>query len=70
MHKGFAFVDVLQPCVTFNNTFEMYRKKCYELTDYDATNFEAAMKLAYEGDGKIPIGVFYKAQKKTFEEEL
>ena len=70
MHKGFAFVDVLQPCVTFNNTFEMYRKKCYELTGHDATNFEAAMKLAYEGDGKIPIGVFYNVQKKTFEEEL
>ncbi len=25
-HEGFSLVDVLQPCVTFNNTYELYNK--------------------------------------------
>jgi 2-oxoglutarate ferredoxin oxidoreductase subunit beta len=69
LHKGFAFIDVLQPCVTFNNTFPLYREKCYELVDHDVKNFDAALKLAYQTD-KIPIGLFYKVDMPTFEEQL
>ena len=29
LHKGFSFVEALQPCVAFYNTFEFYRKKVY-----------------------------------------
>jgi 2-oxoglutarate ferredoxin oxidoreductase subunit beta len=73
-HKGFALIDVLQPCVTFNklNTWEWYRKRVYKLedTDYNPTNRLAAFQKALEWGDKIPIGVIYRSDRPTFEEQL
>ncbi|MFP3190569.1 MAG: thiamine pyrophosphate-dependent enzyme [Thermoproteota archaeon] len=72
LHKGFALVDVFSPCVTFNklNTYEWFRKRIYKLESigHDPTNFELAIKRAYEFGDKIPIGLFYKAEKPSYEE--
>ncbi len=64
-HKspGFALVDVLQPCVSFNkvNTFAWYKERVEPLpADYDPTNFEAAMAKAEEFGETIPTGVLYR----------
>jgi len=75
-HKGFSFVDVLQPCVTFNkiNTYEWYKKRIYKLeeTNYKPDNRESAIKKAYEEfyDDKLPIGIFFKEEKPSYEEQL
>ncbi len=77
-HKGFALVDVLQPCVTFNklNTYEYFQKRCYKLeeTDHDPTNRDKALLKAHEEEDsnyeKIPIGLFYKENRPTYEELL
>lgn len=73
-HKGFALVDVLQPCVTFNklNTWEWYRKRVYKLegTDYDPTNRLTAFQKALEWGDRIPIGIIYKSDRLTFDEQL
>ncbi|MCD6402923.1 MAG: 2-oxoacid:ferredoxin oxidoreductase subunit beta [Candidatus Aenigmarchaeota archaeon] len=71
-HKGFAFIDVLQPCVTFNDTFKFYRERVYKLeeTGHDPTSFEKALEKAWEWGERIPIGVFYKVEKPTFEEVI
>lgn len=75
-HKGFAFVDVFQPCVTFNklNTYEWFRERVYKLEGHDVTDRWAALKKAYEdsetGYKKVPIGVFYKVEKPTYESLL
>jgi len=72
-HKGFALVDILQPCVSFNhiNTFAWYKKRCYELADtYDPTIFDAAIKLAYEWGDKIPVGVIYRNDRPPFEDHV
>ena len=74
-HKGFAFIDVLQPCVTFNylNTFEYFRERVYKLEDdksFDATNKIEAFKRSLEWGERIPIGLFYKEERKVLEEEL
>jgi 2-oxoglutarate ferredoxin oxidoreductase subunit beta len=71
LHKGFAFIDILQPCVTFNNTFADLRAKCYDMNKegHDSTNFSAAQSKAYETD-RIPIGLFYQTIKQTFEEQM
>lgn len=69
LHKGFAFVDVLQPCVTFNNTYQLYREKVRVLEDHDSTDFDAAWEMALESD-RIPIGLFYQAEKPSFDEQL
>lgn len=69
-HKGFALIDVMQPCVSFNkvNTHAWYRDRCYELPDdYDPTDRLAAFEKALEFEDKIPIGVLYKKDKPIFE---
>lgn len=68
-HKGFSFVEVLQPCVVFNNTYQEYNKKVYDLNaeGHNISNFEAAMKKADEWEEKIPIGIFYETQAQVFE---
>ena len=73
-HKGFALIDVLQPCPSFNrvNTFSWYRERVYKLdqTDYDPTDKTAAFEKAQEWGDRIPIGVIYRHQRPTFEEQL
>ncbi len=62
-HPGFALVDILQPCVSFNkvNTFAWYKKRCQQVPpDHDPTDWQAAMRLAYEWQERIFIGVIYK----------
>lgn len=67
-YPGFALVDVLQPCVSFNkvNTFAWYKKRVQPLPeDYDPTNWEAALKVAHEWGDHIPIGVIYRDDAKV-----
>ncbi|NJB66948.1 2-oxoglutarate ferredoxin oxidoreductase subunit beta [Desulfobaculum xiamenense] len=69
-HEGFALVDVLQPCVSFNkvNTQAWYRERCYELPpEHDPTDRTAAMARAWEFGERIPIGVLYRTDRPTFE---
>lgn len=74
-HKGFSFIDILQPCVTFFNTYKTYNERVYELKSENLTVKEKAMEKinewGYRNDNaRIPIGVFYKIQKPTYEKEL
>ena len=74
-HKGFALIDILQPCVSFNrkNTYSWYRERVYRLeeeSDYDPGNKMAAFVKAQEWGDRIPIGVIYKEDRATFEEQL
>lgn len=72
-HEGFALIDVLQPCVSFNkvNTFAWYKKRCYTLPDeYDATDWQAAMQTAVEWGDKIPLGIIYRNQRTSFEKRF
>lgn len=82
-HKGAAFIDVLQPCVTFNDVYtaEYYRKRVYKLDSLDSWNpvvekpEERYIKLlkayekSFEWGEKIPIGVFYVDETQTTLEE-
>lgn len=76
-HKGFSFVNILSPCPTFNvvDTFEYYRPrissieethkdksdriKAYELT-------ESALDHTVNPEAKVPIGIFYQAEKPVY----
>ncbi len=67
-HRGFALLDVLQPCVTFNriNTWRFYQERCVEIKDHDPADWEKAMRLARQWGDEIPIGVIFKREKPTF----
>jgi len=73
-HRGFALIDILQPCPTFNrqNTFAWFRERVYKLDDqdHDPTNKRAAMEKALEWGDRIPIGLVYTEQRVTFEDRL
>jgi 2-oxoglutarate ferredoxin oxidoreductase subunit beta len=73
LHKGYALVDILQPCVTFNkvNTYAWFKEKVYYLEGtHDSKNREMAFKRASEVD-KLPLGIFYVDDTRpTFEENL
>lgn len=63
-HKGYALIDVFHPCVTFNkiNTFKWYKDNSYKLEDsYDPSNFDEALKLAYDTE-KFALGIIYQAK--------
>lgn len=69
LHRGFSFIDIFQPCVSFNkiNTYDWYEKNTYWLKDHDPTQREAALQKALESF-PFPLGIFYQYQKKTFAE--
>lgn len=73
LHKGFAFVDILQPCIVFHNTTEFIRSHSYKIET--PRIFEEALKYALEWNYnliencKIPLGIFWKEEKETFEEK-
>lgn len=75
-HKGFSLIDVFSPCVTFNhdNTYDWFRPRIYKLdqSNHNPSNLVDALAKAVEDSQtnwqKIPIGLFYQAQKPTYEE--
>jgi 2-oxoglutarate/2-oxoacid ferredoxin oxidoreductase subunit beta len=71
-HKGFAFVDAFSPCVTYNkiNTFDFFRQRVYKLetSGHDPTNLAKAFERSLEWGEKIPIGLFYKTDRPTYED--
>jgi 2-oxoglutarate ferredoxin oxidoreductase subunit beta len=75
-HRGFGFIDILQPCVSFNhvNTFAWYRQRVYDLAfeghnplDPDAARARALEWPAESGDARIPTGILYRAQRAPYE---
>ena len=71
-HKGYALVDIFQPCVVFNkvNTYKWFKANTYELeSSYDSSNLLSAMQKALDND-PIPIGIFYQAESTTFEDQI
>lgn len=74
-HKGFSFIEILQPCITFFDTTDFYNKRVYELKDNDVTSRKEAIKRIQEwnysqDDSKIPLGIFYQNKRPIYEEEL
>jgi len=72
-HKGFALIDILQPCVSFNkiNTFEWYKQRVYSLSeDYNPSDKAKAFEKSLEWGEKIPIGIIYKTTRASYEEQI
>ncbi|HOX28182.1 MAG TPA: 2-oxoacid ferredoxin oxidoreductase, partial [bacterium] len=68
--EGFALLDILQPCVSFNklNTFKWYADRCKELPEkYDPTDRAAALAETQKWGDEIPIGVIYRGKRESFE---
>jgi 2-oxoglutarate ferredoxin oxidoreductase subunit beta len=66
-HRGFAFVQAMSPCPTFNNTFELWRERVVSLpSDHDSGDWLQALAQAHRDDA-IPLGVFFSSLRPTLE---
>lgn len=71
-HRGYALVDVLQPCVTYNrvNTYAWFKENTtYLEASHDPYDRMEALRRAFETE-RLPLGIFYINPKPTFEETL
>jgi 2-oxoglutarate ferredoxin oxidoreductase subunit beta len=76
-HRGYALIDVMQPCVTFMRpmSYAWYRERRYKLEDedHDPSDRMAALECALEfpGGDRIPTGIFYRTESEaSYEEQL
>lgn len=71
-HRGFSFIQVLSPCVTFNalQTYQSLNEMVTEIgPDHDSSDRARAFELALNTNN-IYLGVFYKAERPTFEDRV
>lgn len=69
MHKGFSLLDIFQPCVTFNkvNTYQWFKQNTYYMEgEFDRLK---AFEKSLENE-KLPLGIFYRTDRPTYEENL
>ena len=69
--KGFAFLEVLSPCVTYHDTYPDWNARFYDLDadrEYTAEDRGAAFvkTLALNEEGKIPTGMIYHEDRPCF----
>lgn len=72
-HRGYALVDILQPCVSFNkiNTFAWYKSRVYHLDEtHDPKNLASAMQKAMEWGDSIPTGILYQVEKPVWPDHI
>ncbi len=67
-HKGFAFLNVISPCITFYNTYKVIPPRLAEVPkDHDITNRAKAFELALQTEHTL-LGTLYQETQPTFEE--
>mgnify|MGYP001571249912 FL=1 len=74
-HNGFALVDILQPCVTFNkiNTYKWYRERVYDVnkeSGYNPSDRLKAFEKSLETGNTIPIGLIYRKDKTSYNDAV
>jgi 2-oxoglutarate ferredoxin oxidoreductase subunit beta len=74
-HAGFALIDILQNCVSFNkvNTFAWYRQRVYRVNDdpaYSPADQRTAFTRSREFGDRIPIGIIYRSDRPALDDAL
>lgn len=73
-HRGYALVDILQPCVTWNRhaySYDWFRQRVYKLDEsHDRGDIGEAFHRGLEWGDRIPTGVFFQTSRPSFEEQL
>lgn len=63
-HRGFSFVEILQPCVSFNDFWKI-REEIHDIRE--AESVENALRLCRD---KTACGIFYRKEEETFEDAV
>ncbi len=73
-HKGFALINAISPCVTFNrvNTYDFYRENLVNLDEmpgYDPTDRSLAIRTVIEHN-ELVTGLIFKSDEPSFEAQV
>jgi 2-oxoglutarate ferredoxin oxidoreductase subunit beta len=67
-HKGFSFLQVLSPCVTFYDTYDHFKNIAKPLpTDHDPLDKARAMQFAMD-EQTLHLGLFFKEDRPTYDQ--
>lgn len=71
-HPGFALLNVLQPCVTFNKTqtAKWFLENSYKLEEPGNPRSKMEALQLVVGTEKLPLGVLYRDKRPTYEVSL
>ncbi len=74
-HKGFSFINVFSPCVTYNkvNTYEWFKEhltKLSDIEDYDSSDRELAMRTVMEKEGLVTGIIYQDTETTSYQEKL
>jgi 2-oxoglutarate ferredoxin oxidoreductase subunit beta len=68
-HKGFAFVEAISPCVTFNNTYSSIKARAKNIDEsHNVANMIEALDLALK-ESPLYFGVLYNVRVPTLNEK-
>jgi 2-oxoglutarate ferredoxin oxidoreductase subunit beta len=60
LHPGFAFIEIISPCVTFLDTYALYKQRVAPIPEtHDRTDRMAALALSFDTE-KTYLGIFYQ----------
>lgn len=74
-HKGFSFINVFSPCVTYNkvNTYDWFKEHITKLSSiegYDTTNRTEAMKTVMEHEGLVTGIIYQNEDELSYQEKV
>lgn len=74
-HKGFAFVNVFSPCVTYNkvNTYDWFKENLVSLNDiegYDNKDKKQALNTVVEHNGLVTGIIYQDTEMPSYTEQL
>ncbi|GGH99097.1 2-oxoacid:ferredoxin oxidoreductase subunit beta [Mammaliicoccus vitulinus] len=74
-HKGFSFVNVFSPCVTYNkiNTYDWFKEnltKLADIEDYDHSNKSQAMQTVLEKQSMITGIIYQDKEMPSYESQI
>ncbi|MCJ0951713.1 2-oxoacid:ferredoxin oxidoreductase subunit beta [Mammaliicoccus sciuri] len=74
-HKGFSFVNVFSPCVTYNkiNTYDWFKEnltKLADIEDYDNTNKSQAMQTVLDTESMITGIIYQDKDTPSYESQI
>ena len=68
LHKGFSFLQVYSPCVTFYDTYDHFKNVTKPLpADHDMHDRTSAMKYAMDEE-TLYLGRYYEEDRPTYDE--
>ncbi len=73
-HRGFSYLHILSPCVTFDKTHRTYVNlgmQVHDLpADHDPTDKLAAMREAMVNDQLPALGLYFREERPTLDDAL